>query len=698
MSTLPVVVTASNTSGLTTTANAVITVNDVAPVSLFTTQTPANPNYTDGPTYDYEFGMRFSSSVNGTITGIRYWRAASETGTHTGRIWSSTGTLLASVVFTGDTGSGWKTQALASPLAITAGTTYVVSVNANVFYAYSGGGFNAAISNPPLSASIGAGRFNDNAAAFPDGLFDNENYFRDVVFVPGAAVPLQPPVVTNGSFNITAGAGTVGTMSATNSPTSWAITAGNSAGYFSISSAGVITTTAALAAGSYSLTCRATNSAGNGTGTAAISATQTVSGSPQYPALLNGYTLRPPFQVAGVDFYVGLPSSQTLAAPTTLSGTGVSVNSSIKAVTLSGSNNITIQGIDFTNWQLEVMGSGTYTVNNCKFEVGSTNQICIEGLFCTGSVSVTNCTFNGNNTVSPCAIRLGCNGNIQSNWFNYCPDDTLNVANPQGRSISITYRNNLTNNSGAGDYHSDGLQTFNSTGDTGAIVYLLHERNTFYQPSNVTTFINSAIRVGDQIRTTTVPVSNVIIRENVVIFPTLNQQSATIFDISTSPGGASSALKGVTIHDNYLDATGLGTKNSIGVYYYVTGNTPRILNAASYLNYNMKTGAVDLSGWTSGNNRNAAPANPPPAPGISSNVRSGSTVQFTGTSSASGLNIIVVDTATDIPIAEATSTTGGAWSVTTGALASGSYNFVARANDNGRNSSAPSATVSNAIP
>jgi hypothetical protein len=274
MSTLPVVVTASNTSGLTTTANAVINVNDVAPVSLFTTQTPAQPSLADTPSPDYELGMKFSASVNGTITGIRHWKATSETGTHTGRIWSSAGAQLASVAFTGESVSGWQTMSLATPLNITAGTQYVVSVNVNARYAATTSGFGSAISNGGLTAPIGAGVFNGTPGSFPTSSYSNSNYFRDVVFVPGSAPPLQAPVVNNGSFGVIvpASAGAVGTMSASNNPTSWAITAGNSAGYFSINSAGVISTTAAIVAGNYSLTVSATNAAGSGTGTASINA------------------------------------------------------------------------------------------------------------------------------------------------------------------------------------------------------------------------------------------------------------------------------------------------------------------------------------------------------------------------------------------------------------------------------------------
>jgi hypothetical protein len=302
MSTLPVVVTASNTSGLTATANAVININDVAPVSLFTTQTPTQPNETDGAgsAGDYELGMRFSASVNGTITGIRYWKAASETGTHTGRIWSNTGTLLASVVFTGETASGWQTKALATPLNITAGAQYVVSVNVTSRYACTSSVFSSAVSNGGLTAPVGAGIFNTAPGSFPTASFSNTNYFRDVVFVPGAAAPIVAPVVTAGNFGVslpaTAGQ-VVGTMTATGAPTSWEITAGNAAGYFSISNAGVITTTAAIVAGNYSLTCSAINSAGSGSGAASIAASVPVVGSiplsktdPRFAANTNGST------------------------------------------------------------------------------------------------------------------------------------------------------------------------------------------------------------------------------------------------------------------------------------------------------------------------------------------------------------------------------------------------------------------------
>jgi glucose/arabinose dehydrogenase len=162
-----------------------------SPQTVFTTQTPANPNFTDGPGVDWEYGMAFSSANPGVVQAIRYYKAPNETGTHVGRIWSSTGQLLASVTFTSETASGWQQQALGTPIAIEASTPYIVSVNANSYYAVTSNGFASSIGNGALTASVGAGVYNETIGVFPTQVYQNENYFRDVVFTPGSSVALR---------------------------------------------------------------------------------------------------------------------------------------------------------------------------------------------------------------------------------------------------------------------------------------------------------------------------------------------------------------------------------------------------------------------------------------------------------------------------------------------------------------------------
>jgi hypothetical protein len=74
-----------------------------------------------------ELGVRFRSSVNGYITGIRFYKGTGNGGTHTGSLWSATGTRLATVTFTNESATGWQEAKFAIPVAITANTVYVAS-------------------------------------------------------------------------------------------------------------------------------------------------------------------------------------------------------------------------------------------------------------------------------------------------------------------------------------------------------------------------------------------------------------------------------------------------------------------------------------------------------------------------------------------------------------------------------------------
>ncbi len=62
--------------------------------------------------------MKFSSEVTGNVTGVRFYKAAANTGTHIGSLWSAGGTLLASATFTGESASGWQQVNFSSPVPI----------------------------------------------------------------------------------------------------------------------------------------------------------------------------------------------------------------------------------------------------------------------------------------------------------------------------------------------------------------------------------------------------------------------------------------------------------------------------------------------------------------------------------------------------------------------------------------------------
>ncbi len=159
-----------------------------SPVSIWPeTTTPANSNDAS----EYELGVRFRSTTNGTITGIRFYKPAGNTGVHTGELWTSSGTLLASAVFTNETATGWQQVDFPSPVSISANTTYVASYHApNGNYGFTGGYFTTTgYTNGPLTALQSGydgsnGVFNSGAGiVFPTQSFNNANYWVDVVFV-----------------------------------------------------------------------------------------------------------------------------------------------------------------------------------------------------------------------------------------------------------------------------------------------------------------------------------------------------------------------------------------------------------------------------------------------------------------------------------------------------------------------------------
>ena len=76
----------------------------------------------------YEVGVKFTSSVAGTVTGVRFYKQTWMGGyLHVGHLWSSTGALLATATFTNESASGWQQVSFASPVAIQANTVYVIS-------------------------------------------------------------------------------------------------------------------------------------------------------------------------------------------------------------------------------------------------------------------------------------------------------------------------------------------------------------------------------------------------------------------------------------------------------------------------------------------------------------------------------------------------------------------------------------------
>ncbi|GAA3839543.1 hypothetical protein GCM10022243_02400 [Saccharothrix violaceirubra] len=160
------------------------------PWSLFsaasTPKITVNPNATFATV-----GVRFTPTVNGKITAIKFYKGEENTGTHTGRLWAVDGkTLLKTGTFTNESTSGWQTLTLDQPVDVTAGTQYIASYYAPTGKAsYDAGyfiGYSVTAGNltaPQWSSTAPNGVVGTDETSFPESYATGgNNYWVDVVF------------------------------------------------------------------------------------------------------------------------------------------------------------------------------------------------------------------------------------------------------------------------------------------------------------------------------------------------------------------------------------------------------------------------------------------------------------------------------------------------------------------------------------
>lgn len=143
-----------------------------------------------------ELGLRFTAQTDGYVTGVRFYKARANTGTHTGSLWSMNGTKLAGVTFSNETAEGWQTARFANPVEARAGDEFVVSYFApNGHYSMTSQDF--AYRGIDSMALTAAGGFGTPAAglytygsAFPSNNWNRSNYFVDAIFETGESIAL----------------------------------------------------------------------------------------------------------------------------------------------------------------------------------------------------------------------------------------------------------------------------------------------------------------------------------------------------------------------------------------------------------------------------------------------------------------------------------------------------------------------------
>jgi methionine-rich copper-binding protein CopC len=210
-----------------------------------------------------ELGMRFQSDVSGLVTGIKFYKGTGNTGTHVGHLWTSSGQLLATATFTGETASGWQTVTFSTPVAINANTVYVVSYHTDTgHYADDQGYFASSGVDSGVLHALKDGVNGPNgvyaygaSGSFPDQTWNSSNYWVDVLFSASAAPTVTAKTPAAGATGVATNATVTATFNESVVASSLVFTLNDAAGnavaatvsYNDTTHVATLTPTAALA-------------------------------------------------------------------------------------------------------------------------------------------------------------------------------------------------------------------------------------------------------------------------------------------------------------------------------------------------------------------------------------------------------------------------------------------------------------------
>ena len=271
-------------------------------------------------------------------------------------------------------------------------------------------------------------------------------------------------------------------------------------------------------------------------------------GTPQLATLLNGYAARPPWEVAGVDYAVGIPTGTVLKNPATISMAGVSVNAATHTIYVTGSN-VTLNGYDFSlagGWGVYIESGATNTViENSNFLVGANQKVPIAAATGAGDLSVQDNTINGGggqNSAIYALISYSGSGTFTAkyNSFLNAPENAINFNS--GTMTTVVEYNlfdtiGITTGSSANTVQYVGVKSNNS----------VEAYNTIYQP-NASTIMG--IQLEAQSGST---LTNTKIENNTIVAkgPSIDM-SYSVAVIQKS----GNTINGAVVANNYIDYSG----------------------------------------------------------------------------------------------------------------------------------------------
>ena len=165
----------------------------------FMDSTPGtNPNWASAGAAGLELGISASTTSVISISAVRFYKVSGSTQSHTANIWNSSGTRIATQAFTSETSVGWQEVVLNSPIAISSGSNFTVSVYSSNYY-YPNQPF-PSMTAGPVTIANGVYRYDDESfSGFPNNIYTvanggiGSNYGVDFVFTPGQSTTPAAP-------------------------------------------------------------------------------------------------------------------------------------------------------------------------------------------------------------------------------------------------------------------------------------------------------------------------------------------------------------------------------------------------------------------------------------------------------------------------------------------------------------------------
>jgi hypothetical protein len=217
-------------------------------------------------------------------------------------------------------------------------------------------------------------------------------------------------------------------------------------------------------------------------------------GAPQYPHLLNKYGAnRPPWNVAGVDYYVGMPQGQVLTDWEAIANPNVSTNPSTGLLSCN-SGSVTLNAIDFTthNGAFQYIyvppgGCTALTITNSKFGCPSTGSYHL--IYINNPVNFVlkynimdwrGCESSGSQGGSQDTLLLSHStasasaGVIQYNYIAHTANHPFSVANVSSYDFRYNFLDDVAYDNKVGN-HMDYMQMFGNNSN------VLWAFNTTYQ-------------------------------------------------------------------------------------------------------------------------------------------------------------------------------------------------------------------------